>query len=318
VVLAAPGRAVDLHLRISAPRTGRNLPVLLLSHGQGGSNYLSSLHGYGPLVQAWAARGFVVIQPTHLSSKTLSRDSRVAAAPGARLFWRSRVEDMRYILDQLAVLETAVPEIAGRLDRSRIAVVGHSMGAHTAGLLLGAQLTEKDGTRVSLAEPRITAGVLLAPPGNGGANLHPAVAERMPVFRHPSFAEMTTPTLVVVGDADVSPHFTWRGADWHADPYFLSPGPKALLTLFGGGHMLGGVSGYDAAETTDENPARVALVAQLTGAYLRSALYPGDTSWQLASQALVEKPNPLARVESKQKRITGLTIPQTHASSTIF
>jgi hypothetical protein len=37
---------------------------------------------------------------------------------------------------------------------------------------------------------------------------------------------MTTPALVVVGDDDVSPHLTVRGADWHADPYFLSPGPK--------------------------------------------------------------------------------------------
>lgn len=63
--------------------------------------------------------------------------------------------------------------------------------------------------------------------------------------------------------------------------------------------MLGGVLGYDAAETTDENPARVALVAQLTGAYLRSALYPGDISWQLVSQALVENPSLLGRLESK-------------------
>ncbi len=146
---------------------------------------------------------------------------------------------------------------------------------------------------MSLAEPQITAGALLAPPGNGGADLHPAVAARMPAFRHPSFAEMTTPTLVVVGDADVSPHFTPRGPDWHADPYFLSSGPKALLTLFGGGHLLGGVSGYDAAETTDESPARVALVARLTGAYLRSALYPGDASWHLAPQGAGGKPQPL-------------------------
>jgi hypothetical protein len=52
VGLAAPGRAVDLHLRISAPRTGRDLPIILPSHGQGGSNHLSSLLGYAPLVQS--------------------------------------------------------------------------------------------------------------------------------------------------------------------------------------------------------------------------------------------------------------------------
>lgn len=48
VVLPAPGRPVDLQVRVSAPVTGDNLPVLLLSHGQGHSNHLSSLNGYAP------------------------------------------------------------------------------------------------------------------------------------------------------------------------------------------------------------------------------------------------------------------------------
>lgn len=299
VVLATPDRAVDLQLRISAPRTGRELPIILLSHGQGSSNYLSSLNGYGPFVQYLAAQGFVVIQPTHLSSKTLSGNSRVAHDPEAPLFWRSRAQDMTRILDQLDAIEAAVPELAGRLDPSRVAVVGHSMGGHTAGLLLGAQLTDQDGTKVSLAEPRIKAGVLLAAPGDGGASLNPAIVARAPFFQHPSFAEMTTPALVVVGDKDDSPHLTVRGADWHADPYRLSTGPKSLLTLFDAEHGLGGISGYDAGETTDENPERVALVAQLTGAYLRTALYPEDPSWPEASQALQDAPTPMGRIESK-------------------
>jgi len=145
VVLSAPGRAVDLQMRISAPATGRELPIILLSHGQGRSNNLSSLNGYGPLANFWAAQGFVVIQPTHLSSKTLSLDPKTSGAP---LFWRSRVEDMKYIIDQLDVIESSIPEIKGRLDQGRIAVTGHSMGGHTAGMLLGAQLTDEDGKRV--------------------------------------------------------------------------------------------------------------------------------------------------------------------------
>lgn len=48
VVLTAPGRAVDLEIRVSAPVTGSDLPVILLSHGHGPSNNLSSLHGYAP------------------------------------------------------------------------------------------------------------------------------------------------------------------------------------------------------------------------------------------------------------------------------
>ena len=298
VILSAPGRAgdlqIDLQIRVSAPTTGRDLPILLLSHGQGSSNHLSSLNGYGPLANFWAAHGFVVIQPTHLSSKTLSLDPKT---PGAPFFWRSRVEDMTLILDHLDGLEASVPGMKGRLDRSRVAIVGHSMGGHTAGMLLGAQLTDQDGTKVNLAEPRIKAGVLLTPPGNGGADLA-GFALGIPFMQHPSFAEMTTPTLVVVGDNDVNPNLTVRGADWHADPYFLSTGPKCLLTIFGGGHLLGGVSGYDAAETTDESPERVATVQRLTWAYLRSALYPEDSAWPAACAAL-EGLNELGRVECK-------------------
>ena len=92
---------------------------------------------------------------------------------------------------------------------------------------------------------------------------------------------------------------TVRDAGWHADPYFLSPGPKSLLTLFGAKHLLGGVSGYDAAETTDENPERVALVQRLTWAYLRTALYPEDPAWPAARTALMESPYPLGRIESR-------------------
>ena len=297
VVLPAPGRMVDLQIRVSAPLTGDQLSIILLSHGQGRSNHLSSLNGYGPLANFWAAHGFVVIQPTHLSSKTLSLGPDV---PGYPLFWRSRVEDMKCILDQLDLIEASFPGLGGRLDRDRVAVVGHSMGGQTASMLLGARLTDPDdGTEINLIEPRIKAGVLLTPPGNGGADLSAYAAEHYPFFRRPSFAAMTTPTLVVVGDNDVSPHLTVRGADWHADPYFHSPGPKSLLTLFGAGHGLGGVSGYDVAETTDESPDRVAAVQQLTAAYLRTALDPKDPAWPTASAALLDGPNPLGRVERK-------------------
>jgi predicted dienelactone hydrolase len=302
VVLSAPGRAVDLQVRVSAPVTGSELPVILLSHGHGYSNNLSSLNGYAPLANFWAAHGFAVIQPTHLDSKTLSLNP---GDPEAPLYWRSRAEDMTRILDQLDVIEVAVPQLPGRLDRSKVAVAGHSMGGQTASLLLGARLTDPhDGTEVNLAEPRIKAGVLLAAPGRGGDALSEFAAENYPFFLTMDFSEMTESALVVAGDKDASAHLTVRGPDWHTDPYFLSPGAKSLLTLFDAEHGLGGVAGYDAAETTDENPERVAAVARLSWAYLRTELYPGDSAWQAARDALAAGPNPLGRVESKSAEQT--------------
>ena len=296
IVLPIAGRPVDLQMRVSAPLTGDNLPVILLSHGQGFSYHLSSLNGYGPLAHFWAAHGFVVVQPTHLSSKTLRLD---ADTPGGPFFWRERVEDMSRIIDRLDLVEASIPGLAGRLDPSRIAVAGHSMGGHTAGMLLGARLVDPhDGQQVDLIDRRIKAGVLLAAPGDGGDSLNAFATETLPFFREPSFAEMTTPALVVVGDKDASKYLCVRGPAWHADPYRLSTGAKSLLTLYGGEHILGGVSGYDAAETTDESPERVAAIQRMTWAYLRSTLYPGDPAWA-ASCAVLAEIGTIGAVESK-------------------
>jgi dienelactone hydrolase len=298
IQLPAPGRVVDLQLKLSVPATGEDLPIVLVSHGHGPSNFVSSLYGYAPLADYLASHGFAVVQPTHLDSKMLGL--RNIDHPEAPLYWRSRAEDMTLILDRLDDIERAVTHVAGRLDRGNVAVVGHSMGGHTASLLLGARPTDPhDGTEVNLAEPRIRAGVLLAAPGRGGDALSDIATERYPIFRTIDFSTMTTPSLVVAGDRDDSPHLTVAGPGWHADPYNLAPSPKSLLTLFGAEHGLGGIAGYDVAETTDEEPQRVAALLRVTTAYLRSQLNPGNPAWQEAIDSLAEDPDPEGQVETK-------------------
>ncbi|MFD3557052.1 alpha/beta hydrolase family protein [Streptomyces goshikiensis] len=289
VVLPAPERGEDLQVRVSAPATGGDLPVLVFSHGFGWS-----MNGYAPLADHWAARGFVVIQPTHLDSRTLGIPHEDPRTPR---IWRIRIEDLTRVLDGLDVLEAAVPGLAGRLDRSRVAVAGHSWGAQTASALLGARVLGPDGVPGDdMTDPRVRAGVLLALTGLGD-DLTPFAVENLPFLR-PSFDTMTAPALVVAGDNDQS-HLSTRGPDWFTDPYTYSPGPKSLLTLFGAEHSLGGIPGYEVAETTDESPARVALVQRLTTAFLRSALFPGDTEWKTAVTALENDPAPLGSLLSK-------------------
>lgn len=290
VVLSAPGRGEDLQVRVSAPAVGSELPIIVFSHGFGWS-----LDGYGPLADYWAAHGFVVIQPTHLDSRTLNLAPEDPRTPR---IWRFRVEDLKRILDQLDLIEASVPGLSGRLDRSRITAAGHSWGGQTVSMLLGARVLDHNGEPgEDMSDSRIKAGVLLATTGKGGADLSPFAAEHFP-FMNPSFAEMSTPTLVVAGDHDQS-RLSTRGPDWFTDPYFLSPGRKSLLTLFGAEHSLGGISGYSVAETTDESPERVGLIQRLTLAYLRNALDLEDSSWPAARAALEESVIPLGRIESK-------------------
>ncbi|MEU8236223.1 chlorophyllase [Actinoplanes sp. NPDC048967] len=290
VVLPAPDRGEDLQVRVSAPVTGRDLPIIVFSHG-----FASSMHEYEPLAGYWAARGFVVIQPTHLDSATLAVTPDDPRHPD---IWRIRIADLKRVLDELDHIEASVPGLAGRLDRTRIAVAGHSWGGQTASTLLGARVLDAGGVPgEDLSDPRIKAGVLLATTGTGGADLSPFAAEHFP-FMSPDFTAMRTPALIVAGDKDQSA-LSVRGPDWFTDPYMLSPGPKSLLTLFGAEHSLGGILGHGLTATTDESPERVALIQRLTWAYLRSALYPADPGWTEASAELVTGSHALGRIESK-------------------
>ena len=289
VVLRAPGRGEDLQVRVSAPVVGSGLPVLVFSHGFG-----LSLNGYAPLADYWAANGFVVVQPTHLDSRTLGVPPEDPRFPR---IWRIRIEDLVRVLDGLDVVEASVPGLAGRVDRSRIAVAGHSWGAQTASTLLGARVLDADGVPgEDMTDPRVKAGVLLALTGLGDS-LTPFAAENWP-FMTPSFDDMSAPALIVAGDRDQS-QLSTRGPDWFIDPFTYSPGPKRLLTLFEAEHSLGGITGYGVAETTDENPARVGLIQRLSTAFLHSALSPEDTSWKSAADAFEDEPQPLGTLQSK-------------------
>lgn len=291
VVIPAPGRGADLRVRVSAPVTGRQLPVIVFSHGFG-----SSLEGYGPLADFWAAHGFMVIQPTHLDSRALGLPP---GDPRTPRLWRLRVEDMKRALDQIDLLEAAVPGLAGRVDQSRIAAAGHSFGGQTAGVLLGLRVLDPEsGGQEDLRDSRVTAGVLFAAAGRGGADLTPFAAGNFPWLKNPSFADMTTTALVVAGDHDELP-LSVRGPDWMTDPYFLSPGRKSLLTVFGAEHSLGGIAGYEARETTDESPERVAMIQWVTWAFLRHALGIEDASWSAAQKSLPDGATPLGRIRSK-------------------
>jgi dienelactone hydrolase len=290
IQLIAPDRPVPLEVRVSAPATGTNLPVVLFSHGNGWN-----LDGYAPLTAFWASRGFVVIQPTHLDSR---RNGFGFDHPVFPTIWTERIADLTRILDQLDTIEAAMPGLAGRMDRSRVAATGHSWGGQTAQSLLGARILDEAGhVGEDVSDSRVTAGILFAATGVGGDDLHPFAQANFP-FMRPSFQELATPTLVIAGDHDQS-KMSSRGPDWFTDAFTHSPGATDLLTFYGAEHALGGIVGYEVAETTDENPERVAVIQRMSTAYLQTALNVDTNSWVAARGVFKDAVEPIGHVDSK-------------------
>jgi dienelactone hydrolase len=135
-------------------------PLVVFSHGIGGSR-----EGYSYIGKYLAANGIAALHVQHVGSdrsvwfgNPLQMVGRLQeAAKEAEAVHRTK--DVRFALDQ--VLSDA--RLKTQLDAKRIAAAGHSYGANTTMLLAGARV-ERDGKAMDLADPRITAAVIISAP----------------------------------------------------------------------------------------------------------------------------------------------------------
>ncbi|WP_260596545.1 hypothetical protein [Sphingomonas endolithica] len=82
------------------------------------------------------------------------------------------------------------------------------------------------------------------------------------------------------------------------DAYDLSPSPKALFTAFGK-HAPSVAFPVTKHTTTDERSESVAAIQRLSTAFLRSALYAGDSPWREAVATLAAEMAPEGSIEAK-------------------
>jgi len=170
---AARNRAVPVRLYLpDVTATGpAPVPLIVFSHGLGGSR-----NGYQYLGRFWASQGYASLHVQHIGSdNSLWRGNPfgltmrlTSAAQDSEAV--ARAKDVSFALTELL----AMPNMAGRLDASRIVAAGHSYGANTTMLLVGAAVPRKTdaGNEVlNLRDPRIKAAMLLsAPPFYGYGN----------------------------------------------------------------------------------------------------------------------------------------------------
>ena len=112
-------------VRVDADVVGDGaLPVVLMSHGTGGS-----AESIGWLARRLARAGHIVIGAQHHGNTAGERFS-----PAGFLCWWERASDLSILL---TILAERGP-FAGRMDLERVAAVGFSLGAHTVLALAGA------------------------------------------------------------------------------------------------------------------------------------------------------------------------------------
>lgn len=173
-------------------------PVVVFSPGLGGSN-----EHYVYVGSHWASHGYVVAVLTHRGSDTVAVKAAwktsdgwprervkkslatVIADSDAR---KARPKDVSFALDQLAARNESDAAWKGKLDLAHVGVAGHSYGAWTTMVTMGAGTAGGEDFR----DARFVAGVAMSPQGMTGWS----------AFDEKSWAAVTSPMLYLTGTKD--------------------------------------------------------------------------------------------------------------------
>tara|TARA_R100000027_G_scaffold61323_1_gene52623 strand:+ start:14046 stop:14945 length:900 start_codon:yes stop_codon:yes gene_type:complete len=198
-------------------------PLVLISHGGAGSR-----HGLYALAEEIAQQGYVVLCLEHVTSNTDNVRQRMREKGlGYReallecgkdpIPRRNRPLDVSFAIDLAETLNREDDRFEGRIDLSRIAIIGHSYGAYTA--MVCAEVRPV-GIEEDLSEPRIDLAIALSPQSANGQ-----------FFTSEAFSEVSIPFVGISGTRDIA-------GDGHRDFFRLMPeGDKHLLWFYDANHF---------------------------------------------------------------------------------
>lgn len=229
IVLHDAKRNKDIHLRVFYPSEAGKYPVIVFSHGAGGSQNCCDA-----LTRHWASYGYVTLQPTHEDSVLQRRNSGEEDIQGLQAvrdalkrpaLWESRPLDISFVLDSLPELQKKIPVLAESLDIARIGVGGHSMGAFTADAIAGALVDLPGRPAVNFSDPRVKSVLLLSPQGPGEFGL-----------TDDSWDHVALPLMSMTGSLDNGA--MRQGPEWKKIPFERSePGGKFHVFIDGANHL---------------------------------------------------------------------------------
>jgi len=275
----------EIPVLIYLPEQTTPSPVLLFSHGLGGSRF-----GAGFLGEHWADRGYTVAFLQHpgsdesiLENVALSDILAVMNAAASAENSIARIADVSTVLDQLEIWNLDSGHVLySRLNMELVGMSGHSFGAKTTQAVSGQDVLTVPGAN---REPRIKASVVLSPSiSEFGDNAD-------------AFSTATIPWLLMTGTKDVSLIGNTSVEDRLAVYPLLPAGNKYELVLHEGEHHAFTDRPVSATQIP-RNPAHHGEIAAISTAFwdawlsgkeaarrwlegeqIQSVLQPGD-SWQ--------------------------------------
>jgi dienelactone hydrolase len=223
LVFPIPDQSKDLQLRVTYPDGPGPFPVIVFSHGAASSKDL-----YTRVIDHWASHGFASIQPTHMDSESLG--FKMGSATPAQLLL-SRIGDMQFIMNNMDAI-AAKAGIAGKLNKDKIAVSGHSFGGQIALIMAGLPITTPDGGAKSYGDKRIKALVSY----NGTGPMDRIANDKWSDVTVPIFAASGTNDPGATGDGVLRP---WR---WRIGAYdYAGSKEKYAVSIALGDHYFGGL-----------------------------------------------------------------------------
>lgn len=188
----------SINLSMDAPVASGRFPLVIVSHGIGGSHLL-----YRTICTHLAQHGYIVAMLEHYGN---NRNNNSLENTYENLVNRPR--HVRMTIDEVSTHSV----FKASVKADNVAVIGHSIGAYTALAVAGGEPWSKDRRKVEVvADTRVKALVLLAP--------------ATPWYlMHGSLSAVNIPILMLTGEHD---QYT---PPWHADLVSDGVADRALVT----------------------------------------------------------------------------------------